>query len=495
MRLLRLLQSLSRTRRRLRRDCNEEGEDCFHDDVLGQHLEPQGGKMKRFVANLRELSERFDPRYVAFKRRIAAFRYPAVRLSDLLSATPEYGAGEAGIERTSVEEPRYIRITDIDENGELLPGLGVTAEIVEPRYFLQNGDLLFARSGATVGKCYLHDTERAACLCFYAGYMIRFRLSEKALPRYIFAFAQTSYYRDWVQAVQRSAGQPNINAQEYGNLPIPLPPREVQMRIAAELDAAYAEKRKADDKAAKLLASIDGIVLDALGMPPLPPPDTSLAARIFTVPARDVVEARMDAIANQGARWRFLKNVKSSAFPSQPLGFIVEISRMQTNNLNGTTYVGMENIDGVMGEYFPTEGKEEISSGVLFREGDILVPRLRPYLNKIWLASFDGVASTEFFPLVAHGISADFVAAFLRTRAVANILTMLMTGNTLPRVQMEDVLALPIPIPPKAIQEMIVAKVGAIRKEAKRLKSEALEALSAAKRRIEFEIIGDESSV
>lgn len=447
--------------------------------------------MSMFVAKLRELSERFDPRYVAFKRRIASFRYPAVRFSDLLSAPPEYGAGEAGIERKSAAEPRYIRITDIDENGELLPGLGATAEIVEPRYFLQDGDLLFARSGATVGKCYLHDTERAACQCFYAGYMIRFRVSDRVLPRYIFAFAQTSYYRDWVQAVQRSAGQPNINAQEYGDLLIPLPPLEVQARIGAELDAAYDAKRKADDKTAKLLASIDGIIFDTLNISPVLLPNTSLASRIFTVPARDVVEERMDAIANQVARWRFLKNVKSSTFPTQPLGSIVEITRTQTDHLNGTTYVGMENIDGTMGEYFPTEEKGEISLGVLFREGDILVPRLRPYLNKIWLASFDGVASTEFYPLVAHDISAEFVAMFLRTKAVADILTMLMTGNTLPRVQMEDVLALPIPIPPKAIQETIVAKVGAIRKEAKHLNFEALKSLSAAKRRIEAEIIGE----
>ena len=76
--------------------------------------------MTSFIAKPRELFDRFDPKYVAFKRRAANFRYPAVRMGSLLSEPPEYGAGEAGIERVDEAMPRYIRITDIDENGELL---------------------------------------------------------------------------------------------------------------------------------------------------------------------------------------------------------------------------------------------------------------------------------------------------------------------------------------------------------------------------------------
>ena len=193
--------------------------------------------MKMFFAKSPELFDRFDPKYVAFKRRAASFRYPAVTMGSLLSEPPEYGAGEAGIERENDATPRYIRITDIDENGELLPGLGMTAAKVESQYLLRDGDLLFARSGNTVGKCYLHDSERVDYPCFYAGYMIRFRFDEKVLPKYVFAFAQTPYYREWVSAIQRSAGQPNINAQEYRSLELPLPPLSEQRKIVAELDA------------------------------------------------------------------------------------------------------------------------------------------------------------------------------------------------------------------------------------------------------------------
>ena len=444
---------------------------------------------KIFIAHLREMTERFDPRYVAFCRRTAKFGYPMVRLGELLSALPEYGAGEAGIERTDIKQPRYIRITDISDDGELSSELGATTETVEAKYFLSDGDLLFARSGATVGKCYLHETSKVEYPCFYAGYMIRFRFNASVIPKYVFAFAQTSYYRDWVAAIQRPAGQPNINAQEYCSLPIPLPSRDVQARIVAELDAAYAAKRKADAKAATLLASIDNIVLDALGIPPLPPPDTSLSARIFTVASRDVANKRLDAVAYQSARRQFLRNAAASPYPIRSLGALVDVKRLLTDSLDDQIYVGMENIDGDTGEFIPSENKETISSGILFQGGDVLVPRLRPYLNKIWHATFDGVASTEFYPLVAQGVSAEFLTVFLRTKMVTNVLTMLMTGNTLPRVQIEDVLALPIPVPPETMQEEIIAKTFAIRTEAKSIKAEAAASLTVAKSRIEKQLL------
>ena len=447
--------------------------------------------MTSFIAKPHELFDRFDPKYVAFKRRSASFRYPAVTMGSLLSEPPEYGAGEAGIERENDATPRYIRITDIDENGELLQGLGMTAAKVEPQYLLRDGDLLFARSGNTVGKCYLHDSERVNYPCFYAGYMIRFRFAEKVLPKYVFAFAQTPYYREWVSAIQRSAGQPNINAQEYRSLELPLPPLPEQRKIVAELDAAYAAKRAADEKATKLLASIDDMVLNELGIAKLPKPDTSLSSRIFTVPAREVLNGRLDPIAYQSMRRQFYKNVREGTYETLRLGEVVDVDRRQTDSLDGFTYVGLENINGEDGSYCLTSDKESISTAVLFQKGEILFPKLRPYLNKVWLSDFDGAASTEFFPLIPAGVSAEYLIVYLRLTQVAKVMTLLMTGNTLPRVQLEDVLSLPVPIPPRPVQERIASTASSIRAEARKLKADATAALDAAKRKIEKNLINN----
>ena len=187
---------------------------------------------------------RFDPKYAFFSRRFAAFKYPTAKLGALLSEPPAYGAGEAGVERISKQQPRYVRITDIDENGDMLPGLGVTAQNIDSAYFLRDGDILFARSGNTVGKTYLHRIKDIQDECIYAGYMIRFRFTDAVLPEYVFAYTQTSYYHEWVQMVQRTAGQPNINAQEYRGMTIPVPPLTVQKRIASTASSIRAEARK-----------------------------------------------------------------------------------------------------------------------------------------------------------------------------------------------------------------------------------------------------------
>ena len=126
----------------------------------------------------------------------------------------------------------------------MLPGLGVTAQNIDSAYFLRDGDILFARSGNTVGKTYLHRIKDIQDECIYAGYMIRFRFTDAVLPEYVFAYTQTSYYHEWVQMVQRTAGQPNINAQEYRGMTIPVPPLTVQKRIASTASSIRAEARK-----------------------------------------------------------------------------------------------------------------------------------------------------------------------------------------------------------------------------------------------------------
>lgn len=285
----------------------------------------------------------------------------------------------------------------------------------------------------------------------------------------------------------------SLNTEQLMDLSIPLPPLPEQRKIVAELDAAYAAKRAADEKATKLLASIDDMVLNELGIAKLPKPDTSLSSRIFTVPAREVHNGRLDPIAYQSMRRQFYKNVREGTYEMVRLGKVVDVDRCQTDSLDGLTYVGLENINGSDGTYSPTGGKESISTAVLFRKGEILFPKLRPYLNKVWLADFDGAASTEFFPLIPTGASAEYLIVYLRLTQVASVMTLLMTGNTLPRVQLEDVLSLPVPIPPRPVQDHIASTASSIRAEACKLKADATAALDAAKGKIEEELIRKES--
>ena len=144
-----------------------------------------------------------------------------------------------------------IRITDIDEIGNLKDAGWKTAKNTEERYLLKNNDLLFARSGS-VGKCYIHkNIEKDA---IFAGYLIRFILDlEKANPDFIFYFCNSSIYYFWVSAIQRPAVQANINAEEFKSLPIPLPPLEKQTEIASHIQNIRSQAKALQHEAASVL--------------------------------------------------------------------------------------------------------------------------------------------------------------------------------------------------------------------------------------------------
>lgn len=159
----------------------------------------------------------------------AARHWGSKSLIDVCSNGGEYGAG---VSSTTFDPslPRYVRITDIDGQGCLSDTRVApsgdpkkwSASVVEP------GDLLFARSGATVGKTYLHRAGDERCV--FAGYLIRFHPNPSlVLPEFLFAFTKTEAYRQWVLSKRRAVAQPNINARQYGSeLMVPTPPMELQ---------------------------------------------------------------------------------------------------------------------------------------------------------------------------------------------------------------------------------------------------------------------------
>ena len=153
-------------------------------------------------------------------------------LDEISIISGEYGSNVSAMEYDATL-PRYVRITDITENGKLDPNSFASPknETNIDKYLLQYGDILFARTGATVGKTYLYEESDGNCI--YAGYCIRFRLNTKIVnPEYIFRYTQTSKYLKWVDIVKRGGAQPNINSKQYGSITIPIPPMELQNKFA-----------------------------------------------------------------------------------------------------------------------------------------------------------------------------------------------------------------------------------------------------------------------
>ena len=166
-----------------------------------------------------------------------------VKLGEVCRKKPEYGAHVPAIEYNP-ELPRYVRITDISQDGRLIPEsrVSITNEAAQG-YLLHDDDVVFARSGATVGKTYLYKTFDGNCA--YAGYLIRVNVDKtQLLPEFLFHFTHSPYYYRWIKKVVRAGAQPNINAKEYAHLKIPLPSIKEQSRISSlfSLIDAYKEK-------------------------------------------------------------------------------------------------------------------------------------------------------------------------------------------------------------------------------------------------------------
>lgn len=132
--------------------------------------------------------------------------------------------------------PRYIRITDFNHNGLLKDGSFKSLPLDKAAgYYLKNGDVLFARSGATVGKTFIfYGEDKKAC---FAGYLIKASTTRHLLsPRFLYFYTKSPAYDIWKNSIFTQATIQNIGADKYAYLPIIVPPITEQKRITQYLD-------------------------------------------------------------------------------------------------------------------------------------------------------------------------------------------------------------------------------------------------------------------
>ena len=160
------------------------------------------------------------------------------KLGEVSKEKLSYGSGASATPYDG--KLRYIRITDINESGELNEDI-VSPNLFDEKYLLHEGDILFARSGATVGKTYCHKEKYGKCI--YAGYLIRLIPNiDIVLPSYVYRYTKTQYYLEFVRSAQNAVAQPNMNAKQYGNLVICVPPLTLQQEFAKRIEVIEQQK-------------------------------------------------------------------------------------------------------------------------------------------------------------------------------------------------------------------------------------------------------------
>lgn len=210
-------------------------------------------------------------RRAALDRLAAAEALPAALLREVFEGPEASGwetvdhacltidYGHTASAQATASGPRFLRITDIQDSRvdwATVPGCHIDADD-EASLGLADGDIVFARTGATTGKSFLiRNPPRAV----FASYLIRLRLDPTvALPDFVYLFFQSDAYWEQLRGFARGAAQPNVNATLLGQIQLPLPDLRTQRRLAAELTKKLAAAEGVIARCREELAAIEAL--------------------------------------------------------------------------------------------------------------------------------------------------------------------------------------------------------------------------------------------
>lgn len=218
-------------------------DECAKIDSIIDDLERQIEVLKRFKKSLitqavtkgLDISASTKDSEIGYIGRIPA-HWDAKRMKYVLAKPLQYGANETGDDYNE-DWPRYIRITDITEDNELKDDgkQALPPDIAKP-YLLKDGDVLFARSGATVGKTFYYTDDCGTAA--FAGYLIKAQTDRnKVLPKFLYYSTLGTGYENWKNMVFTQATIQNIGADKYAQFIVTIPPLDEQKAIIEYLDS------------------------------------------------------------------------------------------------------------------------------------------------------------------------------------------------------------------------------------------------------------------
>lgn len=351
------------------------------------------------------------------------------------------------------------------------------------RYEITNNQVVFSIAG-TIGRVFTIKnipqgkrvilTENCAKLQPKDG---------KILPDFISILLGCDFVQQQIGQNRIKTTIPKIGLDRIAKLKVPeLPSLKKQQEIVDIYSNAQKERLKKKREAEQLLDGIDDYLFSSLQ---IEKPQRSTPNRLSQKQnVSSIIGGRLDPLQFHIERTNMIDRIKQVRF-CRLKDVVINSKSIVKELANNDIYIGLENIDGKTGEYNPLTEKESVSSAAVFCKGNILFPKLRPYLNKVHRVQFDGCCSTEFHVFEARNIHPEFLTIVLRSKMILAQTKHLMTGNTLPRLQTTDIENLIIPYPDIETQEKIVAHVTKIKEQAKQLQKEGDISIEKTKQKIE----------
>jgi len=389
--------------------------------------------------------------------------------SDISSA---YGANIPADKYVN-EGVRFIRTTDISEDGALLPGGVFVSDDDIEGYLLKPGDILISRSG-TVGRAFLYDSSYG--LCGYAGYLIRFHLKHNYEPRFLFYLTKSAGFQEWLGTVSIEATIGNVNGEKYANFTFPCPPLQSQRRIAdyldretARIDALVAEKEK-------MLALLEE-------------KRTALISRAVTRgldPNAPLKPSGLDWLADIPAHWRlerlkFLAEVRGGLTLGKNYkdDDLIEVPYLRVANVQDG-FLDLENVTTVL------VPKKDVAT-YLLRKGDVLMNEGGD-IDKlgrgcVWGAQIDPcLHQNHVFCVRPHLVSAEWISLWTSTLEAKRYFESRAKRTTnLASISSSNIKELPVPLPPEKERREIMEFVSSMESRVKEIQSEIRRSIALLK--------------
>ena len=362
----------------------------------------------------------------------------------IISSPLQYGASESGDSIEHSGDWRYIRITDITLDGKLKhEGQKFLPQEIAELYPLKHGDLLFARSGATVGKSYLFKESINAC---FAGYLIKARMDKEiALPEYVSFFTKSVQYDEWKNRIFIQATIQNIGADKYSRLYIPLPPLSEQRAIVDYLDDKcgkideWIEKKQ---KEVELLGEMkQRVIADAVtrGL------NTNVKMKPTNIPWLPEVPEHWECV-----RLKALFNQRNESY--SPYEQLQVLSLLK--DVGVIPYSEKGNIGN--------KAKEDYSSYNVTRKGDIVMNSMNVIIGSVDITNYDGYISPAYYALYAkEGVSTEYYNYIFHMKACQKHMRSLANGilEIRLRISTTNLFGMSYPVPPLSEQREIVAYI------------------------------------
>ncbi|SFP63471.1 type I restriction enzyme, S subunit [Ruminobacter amylophilus] len=355
------------------------------------------------------------------------------------------------------------------------------------------GDIVFARTGATVGKSFL--IKELPFDSVYASYLIRIRVIGKLSRDYVYDFFNSKCY--WNQITDKSVGvgQPNCNGSSLKELLIPVPPINEQELIIKsiknlQLYSNIIESQQTDLKS--LLLKCKSKILDLairgklVSQDPNDEPASKLLERIRhekeeLIKAGKLKRDKRESVIFRGEdnsyylrTGKLVEPLTDWSFDNLPTNWEIccfgeicnygDCINTESSVIENSAWIlDLEDIEKDTGRIISRVSKADrpsISTKHKFHKGQVLYSKLRPYLNKVVLADRDGYCTSEILPLEFHAeIIPEYARYYLMSPTFLRYADKCSYGVKMPRLGTNDGKKAIFPLPPVNEQKRIVKQI------------------------------------